>query len=130
MALLEGSKYNYLIIGSREHPELATRLILTMRQGRDAASMVASTEPAQGMPAGTLYGAQGSQEDAQTAIEPQQPPIPVQPTAIPSSVPVGVNVQQMAIDSHKTPGQILDELQKRQQQTLDDQAAQQPQQQQ
>jgi hypothetical protein len=128
MALLEGSKFNYLIVGSREHPGLPTRLILTMRQGSDAASMVASTQqPTQEMPAGTLYGAQGSQEDAQaqTPVEPQQLPVPAQPTAIPSSIPVGVNVQQMAVDSNKSPGQILDELQKRQQQTLDDQAAQQ-----
>ena len=128
MALLEGSKFNYLIVGSREHPGLPTRLILTVRQGPDAASMVASTQqPTQEMPAGTLYGAQGSQEDAQaqTPVEPQQLPVPAQPTAIPSSIPVGVNVQQMAVDSNKSPGQILDELQKRQQQTLDDQAAQQ-----
>jgi hypothetical protein len=49
--------------------------------------------------------------------------VPTQPSVLPSSVPTGINVQKLASESGKTPGQILDELQKHQQQMLDDQAA-------
>jgi hypothetical protein len=38
-------------------------------------------------------------------------------------VPNGVNIQQLAAQSGKSTGQILDELQKHQLQVLDDQAA-------
>jgi hypothetical protein len=38
-------------------------------------------------------------------------------------VPAGVNIQQLAAQENKSPGQVLDELQKRQLEVLDQQAA-------
>lgn len=129
VALIGGTKYNYFIVGSATDPQIVKKLILTERSAGPAA-LVASTEgaPAPGQP--TLYGAQGMSSDAEAeAPEPPLPPTPApaQPAVIPSSVPTGINVQKMAAESGKTPGQILDELQKHQQQVLDDQAASQSQ---
>jgi hypothetical protein len=47
------------------------------------------------------------------------PPVPVANPLI--GIPAGFNVQQAATASGKTPGQILDELQKQQMQALDSQ---------
>jgi hypothetical protein len=128
VALIGGSKYNYFIVGSATNPQNVKRLILTERSVAPSA-LVASTQGEPMIAQPTLYGAQGGQADieAEAASEPPPPPAAIQPTVVPSSVPTGVNVQKLAAESGKTPGQILDELQKRQQQVLDDQAASQSQ---
>jgi hypothetical protein len=123
-ALLEGTKYNYVIVGSEKDSQLVTRLVLSEQSSRPATSQIASTrdEPAASQP--ELYGGQGAEASAETqASQPPSGPSPIPPSAIPSSVPTGVNIQQLAAQSGKTPGQILDDLQKRQMQQLDDQAA-------
>lgn len=125
VALLEGTKYNYVIVGSEKDPRLVTRLVLSQQSGTSAAPLIASTHNESAPPQPELYGGQGVEAadmDAQTPQPPPGPP-PIQPTAIPSSVPTGVNIQQLAAQSGKTAGQILDELQKRQLQQLDDQSA-------
>jgi hypothetical protein len=127
VALMDGSDYNYIIVGSEKDPRLVKQLILTRRTSTAPAMLVAST---QGAPAAqaSLYGGQGVEADTEAeASEPPPPSVPTQPTVVPSSVPTGINIQQLAAQSNKTPGQILDELQKRQQQVLDDQAASQSQ---
>jgi hypothetical protein len=131
IALLEGTKYNYVMVGSELDSRLVKKLILSERNSQAApTTLVASAGTASGVPQPELYGGQGAQADAEAQnSEPQSPaaPPPPPPAAIPSSVPTGINIQQMAAQSNKTTGQILDELQKRQQQMLDDQAAAQPQ---
>ncbi|QNI30917.1 hypothetical protein H7849_17605 [Alloacidobacterium dinghuense] len=124
VALLEGSNYNYLIQSSSENPQMAKRLVLTLRTSQ-ATTTVASAQLHSETEEPSLYGGQGVQQDEQqaaTAPEPQAP-LPVQPTAIPSSVPTGINVQQMAAESHRSVGEVLNDLQKQQEQLLDSQAA-------
>lgn len=125
MALLDGTRYNYVMIGSQDDPQSVSRLILSERSSEPGSAMVASAAPTGAAPGPELYGGQGvhPDEDAQNAepVAPVPPPAP--PSVIPSSVPTGINIQQMAAKANKTPGQILDELQKQQMQVLDDQAA-------
>jgi len=114
--LLYGSGYNYVIQTSSQDPQIVTKLVLS------AQTHVASTSPPQhaSPPKNeqadnqALYG-----NNAQVAIEPI-PPVPAASTLI--GIPTGFNVQQAATTSGKTPGQILDELQKHQLQVLDDQS--------
>jgi len=127
VALMDGSSYNYIIVGSERDPRVVKRLILTERTSAPPSTLIASTQ-AGSAPQASLYGGQGAQADTDAdTSEPPPPPVPTQPSVIPSSVPTGINIQKLAAESNKTPGQILDELQKRQQQVLDDQAASQSQ---
>lgn len=126
LALLEGTKYNYMIVSSEHDAQLVKRVILSEQRSLPAAPLVASTreEPVAQQP--ELYGGQGVQVDADAQnTEPAapMPPPPTSPAAIPSSVPTGINIQQLAAQSNKTTGQILDQLQKQQLQVLDDQLA-------
>lgn len=125
VALLEGTRYNYVIVGSDRDPRVVTRVILSERSSSQPASLVASAQGEPVAPQPELYANQGGREDAE--VQSAEPPPPIQPpnppAVIPSSVPTGVNIQQLAAQSGKTTGQILDELQKHQLQVLDDQAA-------
>jgi len=125
--LMAGSKYNYIIVGSERDPRLVKRLILS--EQTSPPSTAAPTQTALVAPQPALYGGQGAQPDAESDASEASTvqTVPIQPASIPSSVPTGINIQQLAAQSNKTPGQILDELQKRQQQVLDDQAASQSQ---
>ena len=129
MALLEGTRYNYVIVGSQGNSQVVKRLIVSSRSSAAAPPLVASASQGPATPQLEAYGGQGFHEDAEAQnAEPPPPAQPPAPTAVvPSSVPTGINIQQLAAQSNKTPGQILDELQKHQQQVLDDQAASQPQ---
>lgn len=116
--LLDGTRLNYVILGSSEGPQRVKQLILT------AQTSTVQTGPANGTPVEqakgpALYG-QGFGEVVPEA-EPVQPPINAA-AAIANGIPVNVNIQKEAAASGKTPGQILDELQKKQLQQLDDQA--------
>jgi hypothetical protein len=126
VALLSGSKYNYIIVGSEQNPGTVKRLILSERTSGAAATLVASQAPPVA-PQPALYGGVQAENDAEGSDSPPSPPPPIQPKTIPSSIPTGINIQKLAAESGKSPGQILDELQKRQQQVLDDQAASQSQ---
>ena len=127
VALLRGTNYNYIIVGSEQDPQTVKRLILTDRTSGSPATLVASTQTLPGASQPALYGGVQAENDAEASEPPPPPPPPIQPKAMPSSIPTGINVQKLAAESGKTPGQILDELQKRQQQVLDDQAASQSQ---
>lgn len=125
VALLDGTKYNYLIQSSSQNPEIAKRLILSPKSHTTVAMASGPGPGEQDVQKAALYGSQGFQDEQQTQAQAQgetQLPVPAQPTAIPTSVPVGVNVQQMATDSHRSVGEVLGDLQKKQQQMLDDQA--------
>ena len=114
--LLYGSGYNYVIQTSSQDPQIVTKLILSAQPRVASASPPQHASPPKNDQAENqaLYG-----NNSQVAIEPI-PPVPVANTLI--GIPTGFNVQQAATSSGKTPGQILDELQKRQQQMLDDQS--------
>jgi len=113
--LLYGSGYNYVIQTSPENPETVTRLFLSTQ------SHVAATEPRPAPPPvveqAEAYGATPSTDAPAVPVQPIQ-----NPTAI--GIPVGFNIKEAAAASGKTTGQILDELQKQQQQILDSQAPQ------
>ena len=123
IALLDGSRYNYILIGSLSDPQKISRVVLSARSTSETASPVTvAANPTPAQP--TLYGGQGVQPDPDSdfadgsGIGPQ-----IQPSELPSSVPTGVDIQQLATKEGKTPGQVLDELQKRQMEVLDQQTA-------
>jgi hypothetical protein len=122
---LYGSKLNYVIQASSDDPQHVTRLILSSRSNLASAdSKHASSPVADQAEAPALYGAAGFTNDTPGESIPPIPP-PNQPASNAGNVigvPAGFNVQQAAAASGKTTGQILDELQKRQLQALDDQS--------
>lgn len=125
MALVEGTRYNYMIVGSPTDAQRVTRLVLSARSGGDTGTTVAGSGAGPAVPQVTLYGGQGVRVDPDAeGPEPADSNVQTPPNVIPSSVPTGVNIQQLAAQEGKSPGQILDELQKRQEQMLDQQAAQ------
>jgi hypothetical protein len=119
MQLLDGIKLNYVILGSSGEPERVNGLILTAQTSMMPTTTLGSanglpTEQASG-PA--LYGAGFSETTGQAA--------PIEPMANAATAePVNSKIQQAATASGKSPGQILDEMQKKQLQQLDEQAAQ------
>jgi hypothetical protein len=123
VALVDGTRFNYMIVGSPTDSERVSEVILSIRSRSDGGSAVASADGTPSVQA-TLYGGQGfrADTDAETT-EPAIPNPPTQPTEVPTSVPAGVNIQQLAAQENKSPGQVLDELQKRQLEVLDQQAA-------
>jgi len=119
MQLLDGTKLNYVMLGSSEDSEHVRELILTARTSMMPTATLGSAKelPTEQASGPALYGAGFGEATGQApAIEP--------PPNTTSTVPVNTNIQQEASASGKTPGQILDELQKKQLQQLDAQAAQ------
>ena len=122
---LYGSRLNYVIQTSSDNSQNVTRLILSSQTHLASAALQHPSQPVAGQaepPA--FYGAAGFTNDSPG--EPI-PPVPVANTPAPAAtnvpgVPAGFNVQQAAAASGKTVGQILDEMQKRQLQALDDQS--------
>jgi hypothetical protein len=123
MELLYGSGFNYIIKTSSRNPQIVTTLILSAQaHGTSVAMTQQASEPmAEQADAPTAYGAAGFRNDGPPEII-QPTPVATAPgaTTVPG-IPPGFNVQQAAAAAQKTPGQILDELQKRQLQMLDDQ---------
>jgi len=119
MQLLDGTRLNYVMLGSSDNPERVKGLILTAQASMTPAATLGSAKemPTEQASGPALYGAGFSEATGQAAtIE------PVANTATAESV--NSTIQQAATASGKTPGQILDELQKKQLQQLDQQAAQ------
>ena len=113
--LLDGNTLNYVIVDSADRPERIRKLIIEAKGGAaeaDGAEITAAADNA-GQPAEAYDAAS------------QTPDLPVsglQPALNPANaIPTNINIQQAAAASGKTPGQILDELQKKQIQQLDDQ---------
>lgn len=109
-ALLTGSRFDYVILGDANNPDLVQRVILTPRTGGPAGTVTAALPP-QGRPQ------QGSEDDD----EDQPPSETVQP---PPPQPPPIQAPQQAGDSPKTTQQLLEELKQMQQQQQ--QQAQQP----
>lgn len=119
-ALLNGTHFNYVMIGSPAHPDSVERLILTAKSGSDPGSV-------QTMPAIQ------SNDPVQTDdVGPQGADISEQPVDDPAeNSNNGENPQpQPNAQQVKTPEQLLRELQQQQQMQQQQQQQQQPQQQQ
>lgn len=128
--LLDGTKLNYVILSSSEDPQGVKELILTAQTSMMPAGTPGSPTVQASGPAlyGAGFGEAGSEEATTVPVASTVEPVaaPVKPVANPAyAVPTNVNIQQMATAAGKTPGQVLDELQKQQIQQLDQQAAQQ-----
>jgi hypothetical protein len=116
-ALLDGSSYNYLILESATNPQIATGLILISKTGSASPTVTAETT-ASPVHVQTPAVPDLSGSEPETAEE-EEPVAPVQPRAIPDSVPKGIDVRRLAQDSGRTVGQVLNDLQKQQEQDLD-----------
>jgi hypothetical protein len=119
MQLLDGTRLNYVILSSSEDPQSVKGLILTAQTAMMPTTTLGSAKelPTEQASGPALYGAGFSEATGQAP--------PIEPAAnTPSPVPVNPTIQQEATASGKTPGQILDELQKKQLQQLDARAAQ------
>lgn len=113
--LLDGTNLNYVIVSSAQDPRVVKKLILTAQTtASQPVQQLSAREAGEQADGPTLYGAGFSNDAAQT-VEPNPPA---------NGIPTNVNIQQAAAAENKTPGQILDELQKKQIKQLEDQAAQ------
>jgi len=126
MELLYGSGFNYIIKTSSADPRIVTGLILSaQRHGAPTGVTQQGNEPVTEQAEGPVaYGAAGFRNEGPPEVI-QPPPVAAIPgaTTVPG-IPPGFNLQQAAAAAQKTPGQILDELQKHQLQVLDDQSPQ------
>ena len=123
--LLYGSGFNYIIQTAPQNPQQVTHVFVSPR-------MVGASETA--VATGPRQTADGLSEDqalyggfADSAAQEQPAPAVVLPApsgnpANVPGVPAGFNLNKAAAEAHKTPGEILDELQKRQLEILDAQA--------
>jgi len=116
--LLYGSGLNYVIQTSSQDPQIVTKLVLS------AQPQVAATGPPRQANLPVAEQADNRASSGGADLNNEAPVVPVQPVQNPSAIgiPVGFNIQQAATASGKTTGQILDELQKQQQQVLDAEA--------
>jgi hypothetical protein len=125
--LLYGSGFNYIIQtapkNSQEvtHVFVSSRVAAAVETAAAGAALQSANEPSEEQ---TLYG---GFEDPSPQEEPAPRPAvaqqgrPVNGANVPG-VPVGFDLKQAAAEAHKTPAEILDELQKRQLEILDAQA--------
>jgi hypothetical protein len=121
--LLYGSGFNYIIQNASTEPRDVTRISVSVRSaesGKEAAAV--PRKPSDGEteePA--LYGGfvDPSQHEQTPLVAATPPPPSSTPATNVPGVPSGFNLQQAAAEAHKTPGEILDDLQKRQIEILD-----------
>jgi len=110
--LLEGSGYNVLMIGDQGAG--TPREVVLTAQARNGGSG-GGNQAGQGQPAGN-----GDDEQPEEPEQPEQQPIP------PPRQPFGGAPQQQPPGSGRTPQQLIQELQQRQQQQIQQQQPQQP----
>lgn len=123
--LLYGSGFNYIIQTAAKNPAEVTRLFVSPQIAGSGAQTAAVTTPA-AAPEDSVEGQNlyGGFSDA-GGEEPLPPPNPPANRGTPSNaanvpgVPTDFNLKQAAQDAKKSPGEILDELQKRQLEILD-----------
>lgn len=123
-SLLRGSRFDYVIIGAADNPDVVERVILTPRAGTSAPAAVAGNavpEPQNpNQPNAAEGGDEENDEQNNTPAEVVQPP-PPQPQVQPQQQ------QQGEPGSPKTTEQLLEELKQMQQQQQQQQGQQQPQ---
>ncbi len=123
--LLEGSKFDYILLGSDTDPTAVTQVIVTPRAGVSGALNASSQPGAQALPAQpTVVASPAPDTSTDEDTEPDESTVPQVQQPAPQIQPGGPPNQ--ANPQVKTPEQLLQELQRMQQQ----QQQQQPQQQQ
>ena len=139
-ALLQGSRFDYILLGSEHDPAALAQIILTPRTGGAAAPAVASTAgpvppaPSPGnpvmrpptMPPDEAEPAETEQVEPAPVPEPVSPEptaVPDQSGAQPSQTPP---VRPSQMPPVKSPQQFLQELQRMQQQRMEQQQKRQP----
>jgi len=120
--LLYGSGLNYIIQTSAVDPHTVKKLVLSAqtRLGSKRDVQVASDAAPEQKEPNVLYGATGFTNEGNGEVIHVEPPAPPPTSAsnVPG-IPAGFNLKQAAADAHKTPGEILDEMQKHQLEILD-----------
>jgi hypothetical protein len=121
-SLLEGSRFDYIVLGSPTNPDALSQVILTPHAGSGGATATASMpQPGGNVQPGMPPRPAGDEEEGaevQTQPEPQEQPQPVvaQPAMPnPGAAPQAPGQQQNP-NQVKTPEQLLLELQRMQQQ--------------
>jgi hypothetical protein len=137
-SLLQGSRFDYIVIGSATDPDALSQVILTTHPGSGTASQSTqggNPQPAMPPTAGVAARPETPGDEDETAVEPQPlpqalqspqpqgetgapPPGMVQPPGYPSlgSSPGVDPSQQQNPNQVKTPEQLLQDLQRMQQQ--------------
>lgn len=124
-ALLNGSRFNYIILGAPNQPGSVQRVLLTMRQSTSAAANVAQNQPAQASPQQQDDDNTPDPPDDNSAENQPAPPgayrgpgsfVPPQNAEFPAPQPGNTDANGQPQQGVKTPEQLLQELQKLQQQ--------------
>ena len=113
-SLLNGSKFNYVILGEANNPGSVQKVILMASTGGTPAAYVATTAQNTPLPPQPSQAVEPPEEDYQQASEPEveNQPAPNQPT-----LPGGENLTpDVTNPAGRTPEQMLQELQRMQQQ--------------
>lgn len=118
-SLLDGGEFNYMILWSQEHPKQLARVVLSSR------TRVAST--AAEISSVSTPVSESSDEPAAYGVafggDPNEPVVaPATPEPDPGSFSASAEITKRAASENKTPGQVLDEMQKEFMQKLDAQA--------
>ncbi len=122
--LLDGSRYDYIILGSLNRPGAVERVVLSARGNQAPRTAVATNNPAQ--PAQPVAGAQAGEEQDEPEVDNEDMSVPEQPQQEPAQVqpqpgqqpPPDQNQpnQQENQPKVKSPEELLRELQQMQQQ--------------
>lgn len=111
--LLDGSPFDYILLGSAEQPNALTQIILTRHEGGGA------TAPQPGTPVASApepaEDESANEPPAEAQPPPAAPPMPPEPGQQPAP-PAAANGQQTPANRIKTPEQLLQELQQMQRQ--------------
>ncbi len=118
-SLLQGSRFNYIILSSEQQPESVQRIVLTARAGAaTGASPPGGAQPLS-PPGVSAPGTQADEGDEEPVSgEDISEPEPVQPEPVPQppAQPAQPQAQPGQATPVKTPEQLLQELQRMQQQ--------------
>lgn len=134
-SLLNGSRYDYILVGSAQQPNAVSRVMLTIRQNIPATTAVAggvgTPQPRPGVPVANTEESDSADESADTNEPEQIPGRPIPPPQAnsgqpsigtqPGVAPVTAQQQQNGQQNPggqqvKTPEQLLQQLQQMQQQ--------------
>jgi hypothetical protein len=103
LAVLQGSRYDYILLGSANNPDQIERVILTPKTGGAANAAVQGGQPVASTPRSSS-GGEDSDEEVEVSPVQQAPPAP-------NGQPPGSPVQNV-----KTPEQLLEDLRRMEQQ--------------
>lgn len=122
-SLLNGSRYDYILLGSPQQPKAVTRVILTVRQKTAAQPVKVAATPARSSPPPSADTTE-SEDTSRPAIPPPATAPQPQPAKAPAALPPpGMPQPGQPLPGQpaqpglvRTPEQMLQELQKLQQQ--------------